>query len=139
MPSDAKLAYWVGDIIDNEEIDQDFILTEFGKNYYLDHNYTFEILDDGSKNIPKTHIFYFIEKYDDRHMFVDFIHITDPNITIYGLSINSSENEIFDKLTSCGFRYFDGYSGMDPDYTKDGLSITIDSFEISIEYFLIDR
>ena len=133
MPRDAKLAYWVGDIIDNEEIDQDFIFTFLEEDkVYLDHNYAFDIAEDGSKKMPKINIYYSIEKYDDRHMIVDFISITDLNITIYGLSINSSENEIYDKLTSCGFTYFDGYSGRNPNYTKDGLSIEITSYHIAI-------
>ena len=131
-PSDAKLAYWVGDIIDNEEIDQDYIVAGFEKNYYLDHNYIFEILDDGSKNIPKTHVYYSLKNYDDSRMIVSAISITDSDITIYGLSMNSSKNEIYDKLTSYGFIYVDGYYGMDPEYRKDDLTLRIDSSFISI-------
>lgn len=135
-PKDTSLTYWVGEKIKNDEIDQNRILynARFDFCWYLDSNYSFDIGEDGSKKLPqdKVYVYYEIEKYDEEYMVVSLISITDSNITVYGLSMKSSQWVIHRRLTSYGFIYFDKYSGREPNYTKDGLTLEMTTSGIAI-------
>ena len=135
-PKDARFMYWVGDIIDNDEIKQNLLLEISTNHYqYLDSNYTFDIASDGSKNMPEHSVYYDLKQYNEEQKIVYLINITDPKITLYGLNMNSSKDEIDHILTSSGFRY-STFSSRAPAYRKDQYEIAIYPSYMSVRYFI---
>lgn len=72
-----------------------------GGREYLDPRY--EML---GYIVPDVHVTYTVTSYpdySDSDSYVTSINITDPDITVYGLNVNSSSQEIASKFTSLGF------------------------------------
>ena len=72
-----------------------------GGLYYLDPRY--EMIDN---QVPEVHVTYIAGSYPDYAdggLYVTRIEITDPSITVYGLNIHSSQEEIDAKFASLGF------------------------------------
>ena len=134
-PKDCSSSYWISDTINANELDQNLIYEKYeGSFEYLDPNYSFIIDENGSKTFPVQCITYSISQFEEGIWTITDVYITDPKITIYGLSMNSYEFVIKQKLTSYGFEYL-SYYGRDPAYSKDECEIRIFSKYISIEYF----
>lgn len=134
-PKDCSSSYWISDTINANELDQNLIYEKYEGGFeYLDSNYSFIIDENGSKTLPVQCITYSISQFEEGIWTITGVYITDPKITIYGLSMNSYEFVIKQKLTSYGFVYL-SYSGLDPAYSKDECEIRIFSKYISIEYF----
>ena len=102
-PEDTNLEFWITQKVE----DQDFIDKGctylpgwFGASEYLDSRYT-AIEIDGQKTKPEIYVSYLMTGYPDTldESTVTKIEITDPNINVYGLTMNSSEEDIRNRLT----------------------------------------
>ena len=131
-PKDYKLDYWLTEIVDVTKIDKSlFYMCEYERyETYLDSSYIF-INDQEEKKLPEKYVTYDVNL--EKSM-IQTIIITDPSITIYGLSMKSSEFAIKRKLLRMGFTYQE-YSGMNPSYMTDDFNFTINKSEMLLEIF----
>ncbi len=106
-PTDGDLEYWLGEKVDNVDWNgHDQITGVFGGKEYLDKRYKGVLDEDGNVVHPEYYVSYTVTSYPDyssKTKAVTSIDITDPNITIYGLSLNSSFEEIENKMKELGF------------------------------------
>ena len=101
-PEDTNLEFWITQRvngIDLEEKGCTYLPGWFGASEYLDSRY--DAFDDGSMlTAPEIHVTYLLTGYpdtiDDRA--ITSIEITDPSITVYGLTLNSTGEEIKNRM-----------------------------------------
>ena len=129
-PKDYKLDYWLTEIVDVTKIDKSlFYKSKYeGSETYLDSRYNF-INVQGQKELPEKYVTYNVNLGKSM---IQTIIITDPSITIYGLSMKSSETSIKRKLLRMGFTYQE-YSGMNPSYMTDDFNFTINKSKMLLE------
>ena len=95
----------------------------------LDSRYEF-IIEQGEKKLPKKFVFYICKYSSTKEIMVRTVAITDPSITVYGLSMNSDKEDIDKTLTNMGFSYYQGVIGSFPTYIKDNFEISIDKYNM---------
>ena len=105
-PHDTALEFWIVENVESVDwVDHDTPYEMYGGKAYLGKDYPLELMD-GNIQIPKEHIIYTVTAwpdYSDDGAYVTEIEITDPAISIYGLTVNSSFEE-FDRVF-CGQDY----------------------------------
>lgn len=132
-PNDYNLDYWIGENIDINSIEASKIYEKEEESIVcLDSNYSFQSNIDGSLILPKEYVTYYFS-FRENHWSVSSIHITDPNVKVFGLNMNSSEWKIRKTFKNLGFEYIDGYSGLDPCYSKGNIDFSIYPTYISID------
>ncbi len=91
-PKDYKLDYWLTEIVDVTKIDKSLFYESRcgGSETYLDSRYNF-INVQGQKELPEKYVTYDVNL--EKSMIVAIL-IKDPSITMYGLSMRSSETSI---------------------------------------------
>ena len=94
----------------------------------MDSRYNF-INVQGQKELPEKYVTYDVNL--EKSMIVAIL-IKDPSITMYGLSMRSSETSIKRKLLRMGFTYQE-YSGMNPSYMTDDFNFTINKSKMLLE------
>lgn len=135
-PHDSHRDYWIGETIDIQGIDASKIYEESAERIlYLDSNYRFQNTIDGLLILPKESVTYYFS-FRENDWSVSSIYITDPNVKVFGLMMNSSKWKIRKTLKSLGFEYFDKYSGLDPCYLKENIKFRIYPTYISISCFI---
>lgn len=108
-----------------------FYMSEYERyETYLDSSYNF-INDQEQKELPEKYVTYDVNL--EKSMIVAIL-IKDPSITVYGLSMKSSEAAIKRKLLRMGFSYQE-YSGREPSYTTDDFNFTINESGMLLEIF----
>ncbi len=119
-PKDYKLDYWLTEIVDVTKIDKSLFYESRreGSETYLDSRYNF-INVQGQKELPEKYVTYDVNL--EKSMIVAIL-IKDPSITMYGLSMRSSETSIKRKLLRMGFTYQE-YSGMNPSYMTGSFTL----------------
>ncbi len=129
-PKDYKLDYWLTEIVDVTKIDKSLFYESRREESetYLDSRYNF-INVQGQKELPKKYVTYDVNL--EKSM-IQTILIKDPSITVYGLSMKSSEAAIKRKLLRMGFSYQE-YSGKNPSYMTDDFNFTINKSEMLLE------
>lgn len=89
-PNDYNLDYWIDETIDINEIDTSKIYEKSEERIvYLDSNYSFQSNVDGSLILPKECVTYYFS-FNENDWSVSSIHITDPSVKVFGLTMNSS-------------------------------------------------
>ena len=135
-PKDFDMDYWIGESVYVARLDESRIWkidSEDTDFRYVDSHYDFQKPAEGSfptGNQPRVE--YGIS-FVDNNWAVTFIAITDPNVSVYGLTFNSNWQEVHRRLRGLGFKYKDGFSGIDPYYCKQGVSVTVGANSIQIE------
>lgn len=134
-PIDYSFDYWVSETTQLNALNKNNIYEEReNRTVYLDSDYSLTKNEDNTVILPKKYVLYNFLKRKDCYI-VSSVHITDPNVTIYGLSMASEEWEIDHKFKKYGFSYNDHYSGFSPCYSKNDVEIRIDSSSIYVSYF----
>lgn len=99
-PEDTNLEYWLLDSPNKRE------WTKLGSNFYLAADYS-PAFDEKGQAIPPEHaVIYYIDNYPISEMGlkrIDGIAITDPDIYVWGLTINSTKEEALEVLNELGF------------------------------------
>ena len=107
-PEDYKNELWIcDDVIDFEFKGYDPIYGWFGAFEYLDKNYKAAKDETGNNIRPVYYVTYVITNYPDyssKAEAVTRLIITDPNVSIYGLNINSSVDDFTSKFDGLGFK-----------------------------------
>lgn len=129
-PKDYKLDYWLTEIVDVTKIDKSLFYESRREESetYLDYRYNF-INVQGQKELPEKYVTYDVNL--EKSMIVAIL-IKDPSITVYGLSMKSSESAIKRKLLRMEFSYQE-YSGMNPSYMTDDFNFTINKSKMLLE------
>ncbi len=120
-PEDTNLKLWIGDVFTKEELDNSgmaFIPRPdiWGLNgYYLDTDYEPVMMEyslfKGQEfpREPDTYAYYEMSYFASNRELIERIQFNDPKITLYGLTINSTREEVDARLLELGFEivYFD--------------------------------
>ena len=130
-PDDTNLELWITEIVGIEKLREKGCQLVpagiFGAALYLGSKYELiEPANDNLYGLPEYYVTYFISGYPDLsdHSAVTNIEITDPEVTVYGLTINSTleeakarlgnkatyeelENGFYFKMKPCGFYFTD--------------------------------
>ena len=101
-PEDTNLDYWITQYVSSQTMSEDgctFLPGWFGASEFLDKRYEV-VEEDGRVVVPDVHVTYLLSGYPDvlDSYAVTRIQITDPEIYVYGLTINSSVEEIANRM-----------------------------------------
>lgn len=130
---DTNLEFWIAENVDNVDFSnyhEKYGL--MGGREYYGTGYVPTTNENGEQIDPEACVIYTVTSYPDyisnrRH--VTGIFITDPSVTVYGLTINSSVDEVENVMRSHGFK---NSSGQGRIYTKGKVSIRFSKEAIHI-------
>ena len=96
-----------------------------GGTEYYGSGYVPSIDEEGNQLDPEACVLYTVTSYPDyssqtRH--ITSIYITDPSINVYGLTVNSTKDEVKSVIESNGFTYQDHGGTNGVLYVKDKVS-----------------
>ena len=136
-PDDTNLEFWITESWSSEDFTNKgctYLPGWFGAEEYLDSRYEpiKAIEENGYERllVPEVHVTYLRAGYPDARdsWKVTHIEITDPTIIVYGLSMNSSKEEIKNRMKELKFKENE-YGG----YYKNNCT-----FSFSDEYIVIN-
>ena len=131
---DTNLEFWICDNVENFDFsDHEPRFGLMGGREYYGKGYTPATDENGQQIDPEHCVIYTVTAYPDyssHKSHITRIHITDPAIQIYGLTLNSSDHDIHSTMGKNGFK-LQGYST----YQKGKVSIcfTKEWITISVE------
>ena len=99
-PEDTNLEYW---LLDDPDIDN---WTYISSDCYLAAGYEAVLDENGELCAPEHAVIYYIDHYPISEIGfkkIDGIVITDPNVCVWGLTVNSTKEEAQKILTELGF------------------------------------
>ena len=104
-PEDTNLEYWIGDTLNTDE---STLLGTFDvSEHYLDSKYEPIIDAEGGFSKPEHCVVYYYSNYPLLDLGISkrisAIIITDPEVNVWGLTINSTKEEIRNALEENGF------------------------------------
>lgn len=139
---ETNLEFWIGENVDDVDFSQyqehyRYGFMGSGRQYY-GTGYVPTTDEDGKQLDPEYCVIYTVAPfpyYTSKKCHITEIYISDPDVTVYGLTINSSNEDIQEIMTSNGFesveignmgykewvkgkyrvRFFDGYMGIKVD------------------------
>lgn len=130
---DTNLEFWIAENVENVDFSnyQEKFGLMGGREYY-GTGYVPTTNEYGEQADPEACVIYTVTSYPDyisnkRH--ITRISITDPSVTVYGLTINSSADEVETIMKSHGFKK---PSGQRRTYTKGKVSIRFSQEAIHI-------
>jgi len=133
-PDNTNLTYWITQKVNENDFDDcTYLPGWFGANEYLDGRYA-AIEEEGSVvRAPEIHVTYRTSGYPDSidDVAVTNIDITDQNIYVYGLTMNSTSEEIEKTMLEEGFKKNVGESGA-TSFTKNNIGFLFSLEKISI-------
>ena len=106
-PENTNLEFWIGqDVadVDWSEYDEQPL---FGGMRYLGKGYHYVIDESGYQHLPEKYVEYTVGHFPDeadRGAYVTSIWITDPEITVHGITIHSSKEEFIRVFTQLGYK-----------------------------------
>ena len=109
MPEDTNLEYWLLESPYNKnwtELPNGYWMEDFYGKSYLAQGYEPIIDEDGNLSAPEHCVIYSTGNYpliDKGVKRITSIRITDPQIYVFGLTINSTREEIDEVMTKNGF------------------------------------
>ena len=107
-PEDTNLEFWITERPTSDEINAKgctYIPGCFGCSIFLGSKYS-QIEVDGKLVLPETYVMYTLTGYPDLidRSAITGINIKDPSIYVYGLTIESSIEEITNRMLSLKFK-----------------------------------
>ena len=138
-PKDTNLEFWITQRVTFKDLEDKgctYLPGWMGADEYLDSRY--EADTSGEMAVaPEIHVTYLVSGYpdniDDRA--ITHIEITDPTITVYGLTINSTDSEITNRVASIADS-FSYVTAVDECYLR--FMIKNCSFAFKIKKIIID-
>ena len=107
MPKNTSLEFWITeDVKDQDWTGHDEIYGWMGAREFLGSAYKKNVDTDGSDQHPEHYVSYVITAwpdYADGGEFVTDITVTDPDVTVYGLTIESTYEEFDAVFESLGY------------------------------------
>ena len=133
---ETNLEFWIAENVDNVDFSNyQMKYGMFGGNMYYGTGYV-PTLDENEQQIDPVHcVIYTVTSYPDyinKSQHITRIEITDPKIKLYGLSINSSNEDIKRVMEEQGFKVTEGEYGITAEKGKFTFSFNKHSNYISI-------
>ena len=103
-PEDTNLEYWLLDFVDKENLT--LIIDLYAEEHYLAKGYEPIIDENGDLQPPEKCVMYYAMNYpllDLGIKAISTIIITDPEVYVWGLTINSTKEEVQSVLENNGF------------------------------------
>ena len=109
-PEDTNLEYWLLDSLDMSDCTQIHCGDPFAEEF-LATDYEVMVDEEGRLIAPNESVVYEIEMYPYRDLQygtkrISKIRITDPNVYVWGLTINSTREEIIETLEKVGYEIY---------------------------------
>ena len=108
-PADTNLEYWLLDKLDTDGCTELNNILAIDTHYYLAKGYEAEVNEKGQLVAPKYAVIYEVSRYPygDWGLLwrIGSIYITDPNVSVWGLTINSTREEFVETMTELGFEF----------------------------------
>ena len=106
-PSDTNLEFWITENVKGYDFSEYHYIPGWGCEGYYGKDYA-PITDppEGESSEPEYYVKYTISAYPDHSSYgwrITSIEITDPEITFYGISMESSEEEIISAMKKHGY------------------------------------
>lgn len=131
-PDDTNLELWITEnVTDTDLLHMTYLPGYFGASEYLDSRYSPIKREDGNDVAPDVHVTYLLTSYPDYSSggsYVTSIDISDPQIYVYGLSMNSTDSQISNTMSELGFKKRNNYNS----WYKNNCFFTFNSFNIHI-------
>ena len=100
-PEDTNLEYWLGEVIDNNSLIE--ISAHYFEREYISPKYEMELLNQGYR---KNCVLYSTERFPISEFGihkVSSIYITTPEVRVWGLTMNSTRDEVHAIMLEHGF------------------------------------
>ncbi len=128
-PADTNLEFWITESVEDGDFEgHEQLFGLFGGNEYLGEGYVFA--EHGSEQVfPEHYVRYTVTSYPDYAYgtpAVTRIVITDPEVRVYGLTVDSAWEEVNEVMRSHGYRI------NEDGYTKCGVRIVFREGMITI-------
>lgn len=109
IPEDTNLEFWITQRVTSEDLlakGCTYLPGWFGAEEYLDSRYVADTSETMAK-APEVHVTYLLTGYPDTldERAITRIEITDPSITVYGLTLNSTVEEIEERMIKVAHLY----------------------------------
>lgn len=109
-PTDTNLEFWITeDVTDFDFSNYYSVPGWFGASEYYGNDYEPSAFDEGNFPIEPEHcVKYKVTSYPDyssKQQHITGIVITDPKIIFYGITLESTDDEITEAMTSNGYTY----------------------------------
>lgn len=108
-PEDTNLEYWLLEKLDTDGCTELNAYIGSKVKFYLAKGYNAIVTEKGNLDAPESAVVYTIRKYPYTDWGVlwriSSIGITDPNVYVWGLTINSTREEFINVMTSLGFEF----------------------------------
>lgn len=130
-PGDTNLEFWITQRVEDDDFANcTYIPKWFGAREYLDSRYE-PIYEDQTPKAPEICVTYVVTGYPDLldSSTVTTIRITDSNINVYGLTLNSKKEDIEKTMLNNGFNECESYSDS-LCYTKNNVLFQFRNYEI---------
>lgn len=99
-PDDTTLEFWIAEDVSSVDFSTHIARTGvFGADEYFGYGYS-PTVENGEQILPQYYVIYTVGGYPDTSddwNYITRIQITDPEVTVYGITCNSSLDE-FDKV-----------------------------------------
>lgn len=130
-PEDTDLEFWIVEDVSNISWENYDGTSGWGVQEYYGKGYERFITEDGEKVEREYYVQYKITAwpdYSDGGNYVTGIKITDPAVTVYGLTVNSSEEEFDAVFQEKGYELynFEAFNYSRRVASKDGFTFSID-------------
>lgn len=107
-PEDTNLLFWITERVSAEDFKGcgcTYLPGWFGAAEYLDRRYE-AIEEEGHSRAPDVHVTYLTSGYPDAldASAITRINITDPTITVYGLTMNSAPDVVESRMKELKFK-----------------------------------
>lgn len=107
-PDDTLLKYWIKQNVKGEDVGTFCGLDEFGPNtYYLAEGYKPLSVDNNGYDVelPEEYVIYTVGPYpdlSDHGEYITGIKITDPEVSVYGITVKSSFSDFVSVFENMG-------------------------------------
>ena len=139
----TNLEFWIAENVDDVDFSNyQMKYGMFGGNMYYGTGYV-PTLDENEQQVDPEHcVIYTVTSYPDymnKAQHVTRIEITDPEIELYGLSINSSKEDIKNVMEEQGFTVTEGEYGITAEKGKFTFNFDKHSNSITIRVEVTNR
>ena len=130
MPKSTDLEFWVTqDVADVDFSEHEEIFGWFGAREYLGKGYKAVTNVDENPSYPVQYVSYIVTAYPDYAdggQFVTQITVKDPTVMVFGLTVNSSPEEIDSAMSEAGYDVVEKGSGVTGFVSDEGVAVTFD-------------
>ncbi len=136
-PDDTDLEFWITENVDNVDFSgYEVRYGLMGGREYYGSGYVPTVDENGEQKDPDQCVIYTVTSYPDYSSgksHITRIFISDPSVKVYGLTFNSSNDDIKTKMESSGFKLKQYENSYGLNYVKGKISIHFTEKSISIK------